>query len=92
MCIFLKDREESKTLQHNNINHLCCPAVRIGNIVNINLFHPNLANKDSLLACVYEVKLFHYAVIAQGGDTTTLNNIFPEQLLVDILAERFQVM
>lgn len=27
----------------------------------------------------------------QGGDVTTLRNILPEQVLVDILAERFQV-
>lgn len=27
----------------------------------------------------------------QGGDVTTLRNILPEQILVDILAERFQV-
>ena len=27
----------------------------------------------------------------QGGDVTTLSGLLPEQLLVDILAERFQV-
>ncbi|KAM9351917.1 LOW QUALITY PROTEIN: hydrocephalus-inducing protein homolog [Symphorus nematophorus] len=32
----------------------------------------------------------HFA-LCLGGDVTTLSNLFPEQLLVDILAERFQL-
>ncbi|XP_076588631.1 hydrocephalus-inducing protein homolog [Chaetodon auriga] len=71
------------------------PAAHLEASVPTTASHDNMdASKDSCSrndsTAPQETKNTHFA-LCLGGDATTLSSLFPEQLLVDILAERFQL-